>query len=95
MGVRITDWRCSTPGCGTRLANVVEVDTGWLERRCWNCGRFEHIGVERKGDAPVKLRCDPVGAHQHTIGEVSQDWQGAVSIRCRQCKTDTVIPRSK
>ena len=93
--VRVIDWRCSNGSCnGAVLANVVNVETGWIERKCRKCGWTAHVGSERGKEAEVEIKCSGSSGHRHTLARASSNWRGTVTIWCDRCKTESVIPAS-
>lgn len=92
MGVKITQWRCSNGRCnGSLLASVVDIEAGWIERKCRRCGKVSHVGVERGNEAAVDLKCKPGKQHRHTLAQASTNWRGRISITCDRCKTESTI----
>ena len=91
--VRVIDWRCSNCN-GAILARSVNVESGWIERKCRKCGRTAHVGAERGKETDVEVKCSGASGHTHTLARASKDWRGTVTIWCDRCKTESTIPAS-
>lgn len=96
MAVRLTDCRCGGVGCtGPLLAKVIDVRSGWIERKCRKCGKVLHVGnARRDGEPTIKLRCGGT-EHRHPLAFASADWRGTATVYCDRCKTqNTLTPAS-
>jgi len=90
--VRVIEWRCSNGSCnGAILANVVNVESGWIERKCRKCGKTAHVGTERGREPAIDVKCNGDSGYTHVIALASNNWRGAITIRCDRCKTESTI----
>jgi hypothetical protein len=89
--VVLTEWTCATPSCGHKLANRVVVQAGWIERKCHRCPAVAHVGDARGRGAVVRwLKCSTPGCRKNAA-EVSVDWRGALTYKCRWCRQEVTL----